>query len=324
MSVGTPRFGPKLDPNEHKSHMKNFEADMYRFANDGRKRDRYVNVLHLGIDLDAARIKTDRIVKFMRKRGYKVKHETGLSLSNDREMFLTGSDTDILILGSDKVRHESAYYMLRCVGAGWFWIVPYWDMLWYGTDYNPEPPTEWLKQRHMEPSALPLFSGHKFVLNAICLAHAHARRRYSRSVSSGIYINMAREIESHMNELVGWVRKDSFDAKIKKFKDKVKGDGHGGADANLFFAALDVLKHSRNVGAHLPRGIPKEVVDKDVEKSNKLMADFHMLAVDYGRMLWPPAYISGEDHGHLISKWEYGLGCMALTWLAEYPDLHAA
>ena len=89
-------------------------------------------------------------------------------------------------------------------------------------------------------------------LDAICLTHAHTRRRSVRSALSGAYIDMARTIEGYMNELVGWKRNESFDAKIKRFKRKVKDDGHIGTDVNLFFAALDVLKHNRNVGAHLP------------------------------------------------------------------------
>ena len=110
MTVGTPRFGPKLDPSEHRHHMKNFEVKMYSFADDRRERDRYVNILHLGTDLGAARPEMDRIVRRMEKWGYGVEYKTGLGLSNDREMILAGIDTDMLILGSDAARHASAHY----------------------------------------------------------------------------------------------------------------------------------------------------------------------------------------------------------------------
>ena len=324
MAAGTPRFGPKLDPDEHESHMKNFEAETYRFVDDSRERDRYVNVLHLGIDLDAARHETDSIVEFMRRRGYEAKCMTGRSLSDDKEMFLAGRGADMFILGSDAARHESAFYMLECVGTGWFGIVPYWDMMWYGTDYNPEPPAEWFKQHQMGPSALPLFSGHKFASDAICLAHSHTRRRSSRSALSGEYIGIMRDIEGRINELIkgAWTIPKTQE-RVKRFKEKVKDDGHDGADVDLFFAALDVLMNSRNTGAHLIRGIPQKMVDKKVEQHHKLMADFDRLAVDCGRMFPPPIARSKAD-GHLISKWEYGLACMVATWLAEYPASSAA
>ena len=109
MAAGTPRFGPKLDPDEHKSHMKNLEAEMYRFADDKKGRDRYANILHLGTDLGAARPETDRIVKFMRGRGYEVEHENRPEFVQERgDVLGPGSDADILILGNDKASRESA------------------------------------------------------------------------------------------------------------------------------------------------------------------------------------------------------------------------
>ena len=202
MTADTPRFGPKLDLDEHRSHIENFEVEMYSFADDRRERDRYVNVLHLGTDLGAARPGMDRIVRFMGKWGYVAERKTGLDLSDDRGVLLAGIDTDMFILGSDAARHASAHYVLWCVGVGWFGIIPYWDMLWYGMDYDPKPPPEWTKQYHLGPSALPLFSGRKFALDAVCLAHSHIRRRYSRSAVTGEYIGVMRDIEGRINELV--------------------------------------------------------------------------------------------------------------------------
>ena len=323
MAAGTPRFGPKLDLDVHKSHMKNFDVEMYRFADDKRGMDRCVNMLHLGVDLDAARPETNRIVRFMRKQGYKAKRKTGLSLSNDGEMFLTCSDADMLILGSDKARDESARYIMRCSVSGWFGIVPYWDMLWYGTDYNPKPPVEWFEQSHATPEILPQFSDHKFAPDAVCLAHAHIRRRYNRAALSGVYIDMAREIEGYMNELVGWKRNESFAAKIKRFKRKVKDDGHAGIDSHLFFESLGVLRHSRNIGAHLTRGIPQKKVDEDLDLFEKLTEKFEGLVRGYGRMFLPPVPGSEAD-SHLRSNWECRLTHMAMTWLAEYPNSPAS
>ena len=324
MTADTPRFGSKLDPNMHKSHMENFEAEMYSFADDKRERDRYVNMLHLGTDLNSVLPKMDRIVRYMRKLGYEVEHKRDSGPSNDREMFLAGIDTDMLILGSDAARHASARYMLWCVGAGWFGIVPYWDMLWYGTDYQQEVSEKWLKQHHMGPSALPLFSGPKFALDAVCLAHAHIRRRYDSSALRGVYVDMMREIEGRINGLVkgAWKVRNAAE-RIEKFKTKVANDGHSGPDVELFFAALDVLRNSRNDGAHMIKGLPQAEVNKKIRRSDALMADFDRLATTHGRPFRPPIASSKAD-SHFADKWESSLAHMAVAWLGEYSGLSAS
>lgn len=318
MVVGTPRFGPKLDPDEHMSHMANFEAEMYEFADDRRERDRYVNMLHLGTDLGTARPEMDRIVRSMGKWGYGVEHKTGVGLSNSGEMLLAGIDTDMLILGSDTTRYASARYMLWCVSVGWFGIVPYWDVLLYGTDYTPN----WLEPRvGLNP---PMCSNRKFALDGACLAHAHIRRRHDRSALSGAYIEMMREIEGRINGLVkeAWKIRTTYE-RFEAFKTKVADDGHRGLDINLFFAALDVLRHSRNVGAHLVRGLPQEVIEKKQEQRNESFAKFDMLAKGYGRPLWPPTTSSKAD-SHFADKWESSLAHMAVAWLEEYSGLSAS
>ena len=323
MTVDTPRFGPKLDPDEHKLHMDNFEAEVYSFANDKRERDRYVNVLHLGTDLGAARPEMNRIVRYMRRRGYGVEHKPNVGLANDGEMHLAGIDTDMLILGGDAARHASAYYMLRCVSMGWFGIVPYWDMLWYGTDYRQEVSAEWLKQHHMGPSALPLFSGRKFALDAVCLAHAHTRRRYDSSALRGVYVDMMRDIEGRINELVkgAWTIRTT-QKRLDAFKSRVKDDGHSGPDVELFFAALDMLLHSRNVGAHLVRGLPEAEVKKKQKHSEEMLANFDKIAQRYGRLLSPPI-VSSKADSHFGSKWEYSVAHMTIAWLDAYSELSA-
>ena len=323
MTANTPRFGPKLDLDEHRSHIENFGVEMYSFADDKRERDRYVNVLHLGTDLGAARPSMERIVKFMGKWGYGVEHKTGLDLSDDRGMLLAGIDTDMLILGGDAARHASAYYVLRCVSVGWFGIIPYWDMLWYGTDYQQEVSEEWLKQHRMGPSALPLFSGRKFALDAVCLAHAHIRRRYDSSALRGSYIDTMREIEGRIDELVkgAWKSRNAAE-RIEKFEAKVADDGHRGPDVELFFTALDVLRNSRNDGTHITKGLPPAKVEKKKKQSDARTADFNRLANAHGRPLWPPI-VSSKADSHFAGKWESSLAQMAITWLDEYSRLPA-
>lgn len=300
--------------------MKNFGVEMYRFTDCDRERARYVNMLHLDTDLGVARPKMDRIVKFMGRWGYTVDVESDLRLYNDREMFLTGRDTDMLVLGSDAARRASAYYVLWCVGAGWFGIMPYWDVLWYDTGRVPEPNTERLKP-HMGSVSPPLCSGPQFALDGICLAHAHIRRRDDKLALLGAYASMLGDIEGHITGLMPRARKmRSMSKKFEAFKTKVVKDRNGGPDIGLFFAALDVLRDSRNAGIHLVKNMPPAQVDRKRRRNEALLAYFERLADIYRRPLWPPVVSSRAD-SYLVNKWEFTLAHMAATWLAEYSEL---
>ena len=160
MAVNTPRFGPKLDPDEHRRHMSNFGVEAYRFTDRNKENARYVNMLHLGTDLDAARPEMDRIVRFMENEGYgDVEHEQNMHLLDLGSMIVAGSDTDMLVVGGDAARFKSAYYALRCASAGLFGLVTYWDVLWYGADYTPEP--------NLPRAITPLCSGREFSSDGI-------------------------------------------------------------------------------------------------------------------------------------------------------------
>ena len=110
--------------------------------------------------------------------------------------------------------------------------------------------------------------------------------------------------------------------RFEEFKGKVRSDGHSGPDVELFFAALNVLLHSRNIGAHLVRGLPQEEIKKKQKTSEEMLANFDRLAKKYGRLLCPPIASSKAD-SHLVNKWEYSLAHMVVTWLEEYSELSA-
>ena len=312
----TPKFGPKLDLKEHKLHVENFDAEMYEFTNNTWQRDKYVNVLHISTDLNAARPEMDRVIKFMKRKGYKVeiKHDLGLLTKND--VVSMGIDTDMLIIGSDVARHSSAYYLLWFTTRGWFGLIPYHDILWYGIDYKPEPSVEWVKQ-HNNPCNLPLFSDCKFSWEAICAIHAYIRRRNDRSAAVGVFIDVIREIEGHINELVCDVWKMRTFEKFDRFKTKVMDGGYGGPDVELFFAALDVLRHSRNVGAHLVRGIPPDKVEKELKRVEDDCSKFDILVTKH-KFPFPPPRGSSEVDAHSDYKWQLSLARIVSIWLEDY------
>ena len=293
---------------------------MYRFTDHGRERARHVNMLHLGTDLDAVTSEMNRIVQFMNKVGYEVDLEQGLSLYNDREMILTGSDTDMIIMGSDAARYASARYVLWCIGIGWFGIVPYWDVLWYGMDGAPEPFIEQLEPdvRRADP---PLCSSREFSSDGACLLHAHIRRRDDVAASRGAYNSILIELEGRINllmkrEKVWKIR--SADKKFEAFKAKVTNEGHSKPEIDLFFAAVDVLRNSRNVGAHPLDGLPLVEINRKIALGEKRAAEFNRLAERHKRPLWPPIVSSSRADYHAIVRWESSIAHMAVAWLDEY------
>ena len=78
-------------------------------------------------DLDGARHEMDRIVQFMREKGFGVRHESGPDMRN-------GTGVDIVIVGSEVASREDAYYLIRHISLGFLGLALWWDVLWYGTD----------------------------------------------------------------------------------------------------------------------------------------------------------------------------------------------
>ena len=304
MVVDTPGFGYLPNFNEFNHYMENFATEMFRFTDNSRIRSKHVNILHFGTDLDGIRHETDRIVSFMTGNGFTSAHDP-----NPKPW----SDADMIIIGSDAARHEAAYYVTRINTLGWIGLVPYWDMLWYGTDYTP--------QLNMSPGMIPLCSGRVFSMDGICLVHAHIRRRDDVMALSGAYGSILTEIESHMDEMMGtWDRRTKD--KIKAFRNKVTHDGRLGSDTELFFAAVDVLQKTRHIGMHPLGSMPKVDPDKKGKELESSTIEFDRLAKKYKRPFRPPRFVSNSPVDlHATTKWRFNIARMAVTWIVRYSLL---
>ena len=304
MVVDTPGFGYLPNFNEFNHYMENFATEMFRFTDNSRIRSKHVNILHFGTDLDGIRHETDRIVSFMTGNGFTSAHDPNPK---------SWSDADMIIIGSDAARHEAAYYVARINTFGWIGLVPYWDMLWYGTDYTP--------QLNMAPGAAPLCSGRVFSMDGICLVHAHIRRRDDTMALSGAYGSILTEIESHMDEMMGtWDRRTKD--KIKAFRNKVTHDGRLGSDTELFFAAVDVLQKTRHIGMHPLGSMPKVDPDKKGKELESSTIEFDRLAKKYKRPFRPPRFVSNAQvNPHATTKWRFSIARMAVTWIVRYSLL---
>ena len=72
------------------------------------------------------------------------------------------------------------------------------------------------------------------------------------------------ELEGYVNRLMkkekAW--KMSSVNKFVAFKAKVASEGHSKPEIELFFAAVDLLRDTRNFGAHALAGLPQAEIDK--------------------------------------------------------------
>lgn len=308
MATDTPVFGPHPDLDEYNHIMANFGIEMFRFTDVSRVRARRVNILHFGTDLAAAEPEMDKIVRFMALEGY-------LDVEHERGMHPWG-DTDMLVVGSDEARFTSVHYVLWCVSIGLFGLVPYWDVLWYGTDYTPQP--------NLHVSMRPLCSGPEFSRDATYLVHAHIRRRDDimalRGAYNSILIEIEGQIDKMMKEKETWKMR-SVD-KMKEFKKKLEAEGHSGPEVALFFAVVDVLRNSRNVGAHPLHGMPREELDRKAALRERLAAEFGRLAKKHDRLFGPPTFASpAQADLQTVARWELCIAHMAVAWLDEYSKL---
>ena len=307
MTIDIPKFGSPSDLDESSLHLPGFFIEMFRCTNSNGGSSKYVNILHVSTDLKCALSEIDRIVQFMKEKGFDVSHEQSLNMEN-------GMNVDIVIVGSEAARFEDAYYIIRRMSLGFLGIVPYWDVLWYGIDDIPP---------YLPMATQLLRSNHMFSMDGICLIHAHIRRRDDVTGWNSLYLAMAVTIENYIDKMMDtWNVRNAYE-KISKFEVKVKSDGRGGPDAELFFAAADVIRSTRNLGAHALVNMPAEKLKEKVEKMNKLIAKFDELAERYGCPFRPPKFISPipVEYTHMQLKWLTSLTQISVAWIAEYAEL---
>lgn len=308
MTTDAPKFGSIPDWGEFAHPMAGFRIEMFRCTDRNRVRSRYVNILHVSTDLDGMRYETNRIAQFLKDVGFDIKHELDLELRNVRGV-------DVVIVGSESARFEDAAYLIRRIPSVFLGLMLNWDVLWYGTDGAPRPVLP-LNMR-------PLCSSNAFSTYGICLVHAHIRRRDDLSAWRGLFLTMLLAIEHYADRMMGTWNERSAYKKMCKFKDRVKSDGRWGSDAELFFAAVDTIRKTRNTGSHSLSNVPKEKLKKKGDGMDELLAEFDKLAVKHGCPFRPPLFVppAGLEHTHALLKRLTSLGQVAVVWITEYSKL---
>ena len=252
-----PKFGGRITDAESNfaEHMTDFSVETFRCS---RRYDGYlqeVKILHISMDLEVVQHETYKIIQYMKDEGFDVKHGSYQN-SVFREEW---AGTNILILGSDDGHSAQAYKLLQLVEAGLLSSVMLgWDVLLY--DVNVVSGSRPVKR----PTYLPrnassdniLWSDRKFSLDGICLIHAHIRRRNDAAALHGLVGDAMMAVESDIDAIMGedYEKKNGQDpgiyCKIEQFKKKIKQNGGCVSEVELFFAALDVMRRSRNIASH--------------------------------------------------------------------------
>ena len=322
-TAGVPRFGPVLNPRIHKHHMEHLDAEMYIFVVRDKTVDMDVNLLHLTTDLNAARPEMSRVVEFMTNTGYSVEVENNMSLSYDDEMYWIGHDTDVLFIGNrckDVTIDPPSHYVLRAlVMGGWFGLIPYWDVLWYGLDIVPQLPKAerytWTQRFHP-----PQRTDMSFGSFACGLLHGHILRRNDLYSICGAAVTLLSCLEVRFDRMFkdtkGLGRKATFGRKFEKFqKDVLTGKEKDSKETQLFIRAVNILKDYRDVSAHDDMGMPAEWTEENRKKSADTIDNFIKYSGDERWKLW--ANDTRHTRNYAI-KWRYRLAHMAAAWLDEY------
>ena len=289
--------------------MEDFRIEMFRCTDRNRVRSRYVNILHVSTDLDGMRYETNQITQFLKDVGFDIKHELGLEPRNIMNV-------DVVIVGSESARFKDAAYLIRNIPAVFHGLMLHWDVLWYGTDDAPRPV--------LPLNVRPLCSNNAFSMYGICLVHAHIRRRDDLSAWRGLFLTMLLAIEHYIDKMMGTWNERSAYKKMCKFKDRVKSDGCWGSDADLFFAAVDIIRKTRNTGSHPLSNMPGEKLKKKGDEMDELLAEFDKLAAKHDCSFRPPKFVSPvrPEHTHAQLKWLTSISQASVMWIFKYSELY--
>ena len=278
-----------------------FDAEMYqcRYKRHGEK-DLELNILHVSTDLKCVSSEIVKIIEFLESRSFIVKH-----VSKPKYW----SDADILIIGSDGKHSMDAINMVKYLPSS-FGIITSLDVLLYGLDGKIDTKLELAHQ--------PMHTNNSFRLEGVCMVHSHIRKWTDVIVIRGIIVAISIDIENRIDTIMdknsaSWKNK-SFSNKIDGFKNKVEVDGRLDTDAELFFAAVSVVRECRNTAAH-----PQKNDLKDISKEVQRNEDFYKLAIKHKRLNIRPMPII-RDLKYIIegSRYYIKLATWSNDWVNEY------
>ena len=304
-AIDVPVFGSEPDWNQCHPYGQDLRIEALRCTDRRRNPGKFVNILHASTDLESSRDATDRLVSLMGEMGFNCQRRGGSYFEPSSDQ----SDVDVVIVGCDKNHHNDvAYFIKERMARGFLEIVPELDVLWYGTDYIPQPP------QNMDL----LCSDRNFSVEAACMVRAHIRRRGNIEMWRGSCVSMMIRIENIIDRMLN-TGSDGAWIKIHRFEDRVRKDGQWGPDADLFFAALTVIHDARDMASHPSDRMPDRR-RREIKIISKHLADnFNNLADMHRRPYLKFKHGTSEptlDYKRL--KWMNGLAQIAVAWITNY------
>ena len=215
-------------------------------------------------------------------------------------------EADLLFICTDRYRDEDVEYLVGLISQGMLGLVPKHEVLVSGPVRHPNP--------YGGPSRHPVMVSPDFMVYGMCMIHEHIRTLHDGGAKVGRHISMMLQLEEMLQQ-AGVVQAGSevvaYD-KIEAFKSLLKSRGHDGGEARWVFAALDLLRHTRNILGHTPP--PSNAVKGCEEAAGEL----NSLAMEYGRAFGMPPESDIQDSYSSHKKWMTSLTQATRRWIGEY------
>lgn len=298
--MGLPEFKIPTDKTEWGSHTERFGTEVIRCTSrDSRfSIPSKINILMLIAGREnAEQMKSwNGIRQFLEVSGYDIED---VQTTEPRE-------ADLLFICTDRDKDEDVEYLVRTASQGLFGLVPKHEVLVSGPRRYPSP----YGGLPHHPILLPP----DFMVYGMCMIHEHIRTLHDGGAKVGRHISMMLQLEDVLQR-AGVVQASkntvAYD-KIEDFKSLLESRGHDGGETRWVFAALDLLRHTRNILGHTPPP-PNAVAGYE-----KAAGELNGLAKEYGRPFGVPPESDIQDGYSSHKKWMTTLTQTTLRWIDEY------
>lgn len=298
--MSLPEFDIPTDQAEWDNHIKRFDPEMIRCTS---KDSRFsipgkLNIMMLIADRgNTEQMKSwGGIQQFLEVSGYDIEH---VRMAEPRE-------ADLLFICTDRDEDEDVEYLVNIISQGLFGLVPKHEILISGPVRYPSPYGG--RPHH------PVMLSPDFMVYGMCVIHEHIRTLHDGGAKVGRHISMMLQLEGMLQQ-AGVVQAGSevvAYGKIEAFKSLLESRGHDGGEARWVFAALDLLRHTRNILGHTP---PPSRALKGYEKA---AGELNSLAAEYGREFGVPSESDIQDSYGSYKKWMTSLTQTTRRWIGEY------
>ena len=286
-------------PEDVKCWSDGYNAEMYQCTYNGYWSTPIIlNILHVSTDLKLVSNEMKEITEFLESRNFIVNR-----ISEPKDW----TDANILIIGTDGQHSVGAQKMIDCFPSK-FGIIRTLDALLYGPGGEIIVDTLLLKELY--------FTDDSLKLECISMIISNIRRQLDYVLIRGIFVARSIEIESRidsiMNEDISYCNDIEFSKKIKDFKISIESKKTLDSNAELFFAAMNVVREARNSLAHIPNSTKRSKLDDYLD-------NFNGIARKYGRNDLCKEFDNSNPRFQMnMTKHFIRLASYSLEWIKEY------